>query len=68
MSYPLMLCMIVSIPFMGAGLILLTGKYPNLRDSISFVVATILCASVYQLIDPVRHGSQLAVTLLEFST
>ena len=63
-----MLCMIVSIPFMGAGLILLTGKYPNLRDSISFVVAAILCATVYQLIEPLRQGSLHEVTLLEVTT
>ena len=63
-----MLCMIVSIPFMGAGLILLTGKHPNLRDSISFVVAAILCATVYQLIEPLRQGSLHEVTLLEVTT
>ena len=63
-----MLCMIVSIPFMGAGLILLTGKYPNLRDSISFVVAAILCATVYQLMEPLRQGSLHEVTLVEVTT
>ena len=63
-----MLCMIVSIPFLGAGLILLTGKNPNLRDTVSFVVAAILCATVYQLIEPLRQGSLYEVTLLEVTT
>jgi len=63
-----MLCMIVSIPFLGAGLILLTGKNPNLRDSISFVVAAILCATVYQLIEPLKQGSLYEITLLDVTT
>ena len=68
MNYPLMLCIIVSIPFLGAILILLCGKSPNFRDSVNFVVATGLFALVCQLIEPLRQGSLSEVTLLEVTS
>ncbi|MDE0807010.1 MAG: proton-conducting transporter membrane subunit [Longimicrobiales bacterium] len=65
MTYPQILCLIVAIPFMGAGLILLAGKYHNLRDTLSLLVAMVLCGTVYQLIEPLRQGNFTQVTLLE---
>ena len=68
MNYSVILCMVVAIPFLGAGLILLFGKYPNLRDGLSVIVATILCGTVYQLVEPLKQGSLTEVTLLEVTT
>jgi len=68
MSHSQILCLIILIPFIGAGLILLFGKHPNLRDSFSLLVATVLCGTVYQLVEPLREGSSTEVTLLEVTS
>ncbi len=68
MSYSQILCLIVIIPFIGAGLILLSGKYPNLRDSLGLLIAAVLCGTVYQLVEPLRKGYSTEVTLLEVTS
>jgi multicomponent Na+:H+ antiporter subunit D len=50
-------------PLLGALLVALTGKHPNLRESCSFVAAAALFAIVASLVPDVWAGSRLAYHL-----
>lgn len=52
-------------PLLGAGLIMLTGKRPNLREGISLLAALILFGTVISLVPQVLAGSTLNWTLFE---
>lgn len=52
-------------PFLGAGLIMLVGKKPNLREAVSLVTALVLAAFVASLIPAVVRGESLRYTLFE---
>jgi multicomponent Na+:H+ antiporter subunit D len=55
----------LALPLLGAVAIVLAGKSPNLRESVTLVTAFALFACVVQLLDPVLAGSRPALTLLE---
>ena len=55
----------VAIPLLGAGLILLAGRYPNLRESVTLVTATALFATVASLAPPVLDGAWPQLSLFD---
>ncbi|MBM3336223.1 MAG: monovalent cation/H+ antiporter subunit D family protein [Betaproteobacteria bacterium] len=59
----LLLCLL--IPLVGAVLIGIAGRYPNLRETFTFMTAGLLLACVMALIDPIMKGDQPVVQLAE---
>jgi len=55
----------LGIPSLGALLIGLTGRSPNLRESVTLVTATLLFATVTTLFAPVLEGARPSVQLGE---
>lgn len=55
----------VLTPLVGAGLVMATGKRPNLREAVSFVSAVVLFGIVVSLIPAIRAGQTLTWTLFE---
>ena len=51
-----MLFLIVLTPFIGAGLIVVTGNRPNLRETISVATGLLLLAEVASLVPDVLAG------------
>jgi multicomponent Na+:H+ antiporter subunit D len=52
-------------PLLGALLVVLTGKHPNLRESCSFVSSAVLFAIVVSLVPEVWAGSRLSCHLFQ---
>ncbi len=52
-------------PLVGAGLVMATGKKPNLRETVSLVAAVTLLSLVASLVPAVRGGTTLHYTLFE---
>lgn len=52
-------------PLVGAGLVMATGKKPNLRETVSLVAAVTLFSLVASLVPAVRGGTTLHFTLFE---
>lgn len=52
-------------PLLGAGLIMLAGKRPNLREGVSFATALVLFATVASLVPGVLGGATHTWTLFE---
>jgi multicomponent Na+:H+ antiporter subunit D len=52
-------------PVLGALLVLLAGKHPNLREACSFAAATVLFAIVASLVPDVLTGSKLSYHLFQ---
>jgi multicomponent Na+:H+ antiporter subunit D len=52
-------------PLAGAGLVMATGRKPNVREACSFVAATALFAVVASLIPEIRDGRGLRYTVAE---
>jgi len=53
------------VPAAGALLVLLTGRWPNVRDSISTVATLGTFAAVAPLANMVRHGDRPALSVME---
>ena len=53
----------LAVPAIGAVLIVLTGRWPNLRETVTLVTAVILFAVVASLLPAVMDGERPAVTL-----
>ncbi|MBB4284426.1 proton-conducting transporter membrane subunit [Roseospira goensis] len=53
------------VPFTGTLLVLLCGRWPNLREAVSLVTALGLTALVYSLLGPVLAGARPTLTLWE---
>ena len=53
------------IPLLGAVGIALSGKWPNLRESITIATAVLLFGTVLQLLDPVLAGERPELVLFE---
>jgi multicomponent Na+:H+ antiporter subunit D len=49
----------IVLPFLGAGLVAVTGRYPNLRETMTLVTAGILSALVASLVPGVANGARL---------
>ncbi|MEX2043951.1 MAG: monovalent cation/H+ antiporter subunit D family protein, partial [Opitutus sp.] len=52
-------------PLVGAGLVMLAGRKPNLREAVSLVSALVLAALVLSLVPAVLAGEPLRYTLFE---
>lgn len=57
------LLLAILAPLLGAGLVMATGRRPNLREGVSFVAAITLFGLVLSLIPDVLAGHQLRYTL-----
>ena len=55
----------ILIPFIGALLVIATGKYPNLRETITLATATILFTVVLAITDYTFQGVKLSLDLIE---
>ena len=58
-----LLTWIVFTPLIGAAAVLLTGRWPNLREAVSLITGVVLIAQVTQLISPVLAGETPSVLL-----
>src|SRR5512140_3802443 len=59
------LLLAVLAPLVGAGLVMATGKRPNLRETCSFLAAATLFAITISLVPQVRAGNTLHYTVFE---
>src|SRR5215470_1775695 len=59
------LLLAVLAPLIGAGLVMATGKRPNVRETCSFVAAATLFVIVASMVPSVLHGKRLHYTLFE---
>jgi len=59
------LAIAVVVPLLGAGVVMLAGKRPNLREGISLLAALVLFGLVLSLIPSVLAGATLRWTLFE---
>lgn len=50
-------------PLIGAGLVMLTGRRPNVREACSLVSALVLCGLVFSLLPDIRAGRTLTYLL-----
>ena len=57
--------MSMGIPMMGAPLIGLFGRYPNLRETVTLVTAGLLFIAVASLLPEVMAGARPGITLIE---
>jgi len=55
------------IPTVGALLIALTGRWPNLRETVTLVAAVLLCANVVSLVGGVFAGGRPELVLLDIA-
>jgi multicomponent Na+:H+ antiporter subunit D len=55
----------IVIPFIGALLVVLTGKQPNLREAVTLTTAAILFTIVLAITDNVFQGNTLSLHLVE---
>ena len=58
-----LLAWIVFTPLIGAAAVLLTGRWPNLREAVSLISGGVLIAQVTKLISPVLAGETPSVLL-----
>lgn len=63
MSTELLIVLSLAIPMTGAVLIALTGRWPNVRESITLTTALALMLTVWQLFPAVMDGARPAVGL-----
>lgn len=59
------LLLAVLAPLIGAGLVMATGKRPNVREACSFLAAVVMFGITASLIPQVMAGKKLAFTLFE---
>ena len=64
MQSDIRLLLAVLAPLAGAGLVMATGKKPNLREACSFCAAAVLFLLVVSLVPAVRAGQTLHFTVL----
>jgi multicomponent Na+:H+ antiporter subunit D len=58
-----LLAWIVFTPLIGAAVIVLTGRWPNLREAVSLITGGVLIAQVTKLVSPVLAGETPSVLL-----
>lgn len=59
------LLLAVLAPLVGAGLVMVNGKRPNVREACSFVAAATLFGLTASMIAPILHGSRFHFTLFQ---
>ena len=65
MSAPDLILLAMAIPLIGAVLIVLAGRQPNLREVVTLATAVSLFAVVVSLVSGVFHGGRPSVSLIE---
>ena len=65
MSPGLLIIALIVTPLIGALLIALAGRYPNLRETVTLATAVVLIGLAAGLVDPVINGDGAALTLIE---
>ena len=65
MSDQQLVLLAVFLPFAGAIGIMLCGRWPNLRESITLITAATVCAIVLTLYSHLRDGTRIAVDIAE---
>ena len=55
----------IALPLVGAALVLLTGKIPNLREAVSIITAVMLFTVVIEITERIFAGDSLATTWVE---
>lgn len=65
MSPATVIVLLIVVPLIGALLISLAGRWPNLREGITLVTAATLFGIATQLIDPVVNGDGASLVLAE---
>ena len=65
MSDQQLVLLAVFLPFAGAIGIMLCGRWPNLRESITLITAAAVCAIVLTLYSHLRDGTRIAVDIAE---
>lgn len=55
----------IVLPFIGALVVIATGKYPNLRESVTLITATVLFTVVLAITDNVFKGVELSLNVIE---
>lgn len=65
MSAPDLILLAMAIPLIGAVLIVLVGRQPNLREFMTLATAVSLFAVVVSLVSGVFHGGRPSVSLIE---
>lgn len=65
MQHDLRLLLAVLAPLAGAGLVLATGKKPNLREACSFIAAVATFGLVASLLPAVLHGTTFKFTVFQ---
>ncbi|MBI4624187.1 MAG: monovalent cation/H+ antiporter subunit D family protein [Verrucomicrobia bacterium] len=59
------LLLAILAPLLGAGLVMATGRHPNVREACSFVAALALCIVTASLLPAVQAGRMLHYTVFE---
>ncbi|NKI34936.1 monovalent cation/H+ antiporter subunit D family protein [Wenzhouxiangella sp. XN79A] len=65
MSPESIIVLLIVVPLIGALLIALVGRWPNLREAVTLTTAVTLFAIATQLIDPVVNGAGASLTVAE---
>lgn len=65
MSPGLLIILLITVPLLGAVLIALTGRWPNVREGITLVTAATLFGLATQLINPIVNRLEVGLTLIE---
>ena len=65
MSDQQLVLLAVFLPFAGAIGIMLCGRWPNLRESVTLITAATVCAIVLTLYSHLRDGTRIAVDIAE---
>ncbi|GAA6135765.1 proton-conducting transporter membrane subunit [Oceaniserpentilla sp. 4NH20-0058] len=55
----------IIIPFIGALLVVATGKYPNVRETVTLITAAILFSIVLSITDYLYKGVELSLEVIE---
>jgi multicomponent Na+:H+ antiporter subunit D len=53
------------LPFVGAAILALVGRWPNLREAVTLVTAVTLCIAVAGLVEPVLDGARPLITFID---
>lgn len=61
----LLISLSILIPFIGALLVMASGKYPNLREAVTLITATILFSIVLAITDYTFQGVELRLDVAE---
>src|SRR5215472_14457426 len=65
MSTDIKLLLAVLAPLVGAGLVMMNGKRPNVREACSFIAAATLFGITASMVPAVLHGERLHFTIFQ---